>query len=221
MSSGQFTRSMKDGANPSIAVFDFDKTITDRHTFWRFMRYSAGWAKFYLAVLVLAPSIARYFMKQISLMDLRGRAIRYFFEGLSYDSYVSLCKKFVNSHINFWVSADAAGRIQWHRENGHYLVLLSNSPEEYLRIWAHQHGFDMVIGTQLEFKDGVASGGLCGPSCFGKEKVARLVSAFPNLQEYYVYAYGDSPTDRYVLEIASESFYQTFNLTKKYHGYKQ
>lgn len=215
----EYSHSVRNGA--AVAVFDFDKTITDRHTFWRFMRYCAGWRKFYWTFITLVPSMIRYYMKRISLMDLRGKAIHAIFGGLPYETYVSFCRAFVATQINNWISAEAAERIQWHREQGHLLVLLSNSPEEYLQIWARQHGFDMVIGSKLEFKNKIASGYLSGSSCFGKEKAVRLDAAIPDLHRHYVYAYGDSPSDRYVLDLASEAYYRKFNLTRKYNGYRQ
>lgn len=198
-----------------IAVFDFDKTITDRHSFWRFMRYCAGPIKFYGALVVLLPDIVKCILKQISLMQLREKAISHFFEGMDQFTYYAKSKSFVEEKVNKWISADALERIRWHYEHGHYLVLLSNSDEGYLKVWAKQYNFDLVLGSRLELKNGVVTGKLTGEHCYGPEKVNRLRRAICNLEEYYMYAYGDSPSDRYVLQIASKSYYRHFNLKLK------
>ena len=47
-------------------------------------------------------------------------------------------------------------------------------------------------------------------NCHGKEKVRRINEAF-NLADYSsVYAYGDTPGDRYMLAIANYKFYKPF-----------
>jgi phosphatidylglycerophosphatase C len=201
----------------TIAVFDFDKTITDRHSFWRFMKFCSGSLKFYWAIIVLLPQIVALINKRISLMQLREKAIIYFFKGMSKSRYNERCKSFVEEKINQWISTEALEKISWHRNHAHTLVLLSNSDQGYLQIWANQYGFDIVLGSQLEFVNQKATGKLTGEHCYGQEKVKRLRSAVKDLDEYYMYAYGDSNADKYVLQIANKQYFRHFNLKIKNH----
>lgn len=199
-----------------VAVFDFDKTITSKHTFIRFMRYISGNYKFYFSLIYLLPQIIRYKLGHISLMTLREKAIKRIFFGITEDFYKSSSQQFVEVYVNKWLSAEAIYRIVWHKTMGHRLILLSNSPEDYLRIWASQFGFDYVMGSRFEFVNGVATGKILGEHCFGKEKVKRLKDLLKCRDDYYVYGYGDSEGDLDFLNYSDEAYYRLFDLKKIY-----
>lgn len=203
-----------DDTKQIIAVFDFDKTIIAKHTFIRFLRYISGVYKYYYILLSLIPAMVKYKMGFISLMALREKAIKKYFHGLTKESYEQRCKLFIKEYVNKWLLEDAIKRIRWHKSMNHKLVLLSNSPEDYLKVWGEQFDFDYIMGTQFEFYNGKATGKIIGNHCFGKGKVDRLKEALGNLDDYYIYGYGDSDGDLDFLNLSHEAHYKFFNLKK-------
>lgn len=99
-----------------------------------------------------------------------------------------------------------AARVQEHKRRGHRLVLVSASPALYLTVWAARAGFDAVLATELEFRDGRVSGRLATPNCWGAEKVRRLQQWFGSDHPHVLYAYGDSRGDREMLALAGHAW---------------
>jgi HAD superfamily hydrolase (TIGR01490 family) len=196
---------------PILAVFDFDLTMSDRHSFWRFLRFAAGPGRFYSAILPLLPALIRYFRKKITLMQLREVVIRHFLAGLPEEKFLDLARRFAAEKVPRWISAAALRRLRWHQAKGHYTALVSNAAEEYLQPWADQVGFDEVIGSRFEIKGGRVTGNLIGDHCYGKEKVNRLQAARGPLNQYCLYMYGDSEGDRELLALARFPYYRVFH----------
>jgi phosphatidylglycerophosphatase C len=93
-------------------------------------------------------------------------------------------------------------RVDWHRGEGHELVLVSASPELYVTPIGRRLGFDTVLATRLEVgADGRLTGRLLGPNCRGPEKVVRL-REWRGEGMALAYAYGDSAGDREMLDLA-------------------
>lgn len=86
------------------------------------------------------------------------------------------------------------------------LVLVSASPALYLRHWAADAGFDAVLATEIEFRDGGFSGSFTSPNCWGAEKVRRLQHWFASDPPDVLYAYGDSLGDREMLALADHAW---------------
>jgi HAD superfamily hydrolase (TIGR01490 family) len=205
-----------DKCKETIAIFDFDKTITDRHTFIRFFKFISGKSKFYFTAIILLPEIVKCVFGLIDLMSLREKAIKKFFSGLREEEYRQYCQEFVHKHINHWLLEEAIEQILWHKSNNHILILLSNSPEDYLSEWAAQFEFRYVIGSRFESQNGVLTGKILGKHCFGIEKVNRLKSIIGDTKQYFIYGYGDSKSDMDFLNISDKAYYKHFNLNKLY-----
>ena len=73
-----------------------------------------------------------------------------------------------------------------------------------------------VVGTQIEVKDGVLTGRFLTRNCYGEEKVNRLNALYPNRQDYYLIAFGDSRGDKELLAFADESHYRIINHLDKF-----
>jgi phosphoserine phosphatase len=67
-----------------------------------------------------------------------------------------------------------------------------------------------VLGTQVEVIDGKLTGRFLSKNCYGQEKVNRILSLYPNRQEYNLTAYGDSRGDKEMLAFADESHFKPF-----------
>jgi phosphatidylglycerophosphatase C len=100
-----------------------------------------------------------------------------------------------------------ATRLQWHREQGHRLILVSASLTDYLVPFARQAGgFDQVIATRLEVDgEGHLTGRLVGNNVRAEEKAIRL-RAFLGDSDVELWAYGDSAGDRQMLAMADHPY---------------
>ncbi len=102
-------------------------------------------------------------------------------------------------------------RVEWHRRQGHHLVVVSASPEYYVGSAAEQLGFDGAVATRLAVNAaGRLTGGYDGKNCRGAEKLARL-SAYLEAQGLSgpdgalpeMWAYGNSRGDLRLLGAAT------------------
>jgi HAD superfamily hydrolase (TIGR01490 family) len=101
----------------------------------------------------------------------------------------------------------ARERIEWHKQRGDTVVIVSASIDLWLKDWCKAQQVDL-IATTLEVKDGRISGRFLTKNCNGREKVRRIEERF-NLSDFdYTYAYGDRPGDRPMLAIANERYYR-------------
>ncbi|MGC5702619.1 HAD family hydrolase [Pseudomonas sp. NFXW11] len=197
-------------SRPVLAVFDFDGTLTDRHTFWRYMRYIHGPAKFWLGMIPLLPKMAGVLLGVVPLMQARLAFIERYLKGLGLEQEQEHARYFISEHLALWLRPEALRRLQWHQQRGHVTALVSNSPENYLQPWGRLVGFDHVCGTRLASDKRGLNGAIDGRNCVEQEKVARLRACVGDLQHYDIYAYGDSSGDAALLEAATTPFYRNW-----------
>ena len=100
--------------------------------------------------------------------------------------------------------------VEWHRSEGHRLVLLTASLLPCVEPWAEKTGFHTVIATLPEIKSGILTGRFEGNNCKGKEKIHRLDRALPHWRDSISYGYGDSPSDHPLLSLCTHSYYRRF-----------
>lgn len=195
---------------PVVAIFDFDGTLTNRHTFWRFLRLAVGGARFSYVAIRLFPSIAKLAFGRMPLLEAREKLIFQCLKGFPERELSQLGESFAAASIPAWLRPEGMQCLRWHQDQHHKTILVSNSAEYYLRPWGESVGFDEVFGSQFEARSGVLTGHLHGTHCQGEEKVSKIKSALGDLSQYCLYAYGDSSGDEQMLAIANRPNYRTF-----------
>lgn len=94
--------------------------------------------------------------------------------------------------------------LESHQKAGHQTVILSASPQELVQAIAGLLRVDHGIGTQIEQEDGVLTGQIVAPMCYGAEKLDRLHAVMgwtsEDLSMATSYAYADSISDLPLLE---------------------
>ena len=192
-----------------IAFFDFDGTITTDDSLLKFIRFVVGDRRFLLGLVVLSPMLVLYKLKLIPNYKAKQYMLSWFFKGMSKDSFLKVANEYSLVHIDKILRPKAIEKINWHKNQGHKVVVVSASIECWLRPWCEKNGLEL-IATKLEIKDDIVTGKLLSKNCYGVEKVNRIKEIY-NLKDFeYIYSYGDSSGDKQMLELAHEKFYKPF-----------
>ncbi len=193
----------------SLALFDFDGTLTYRDSLADFIRFARGRHRMMVGAAILSPTIIGYKLKLIGNDKAKEKVLSYFFQGFDAEEFSLLGKKYALECIPKILRPSGVERLNWHIEERHEVVIVSASPAAWLKAWTESLGIGL-IGTLLEEKNGKLTGRYNGLNCHGKEKVCRIRQEY-NLNSYdKIYAYGDTPGDHHMLELAHEAFYRHF-----------
>lgn len=184
---------------------DFDETLTRRDTVVPFMRRVAGPLPFALGLARRLPRLlAAIARRDRNAMRAVGTAAA--FTGRDAATVDALGRAHGAAILAGGLRADAVERIRWHVAEGHRVVIVSASYEQYLRVVAEALGAEGVCGTRLEVDGGTCTGRLSGGNCRGREKVARLDAWLAERglarDGVTLWAYGDSAGDRELLAAA-------------------
>jgi HAD superfamily hydrolase (TIGR01490 family) len=95
------------------------------------------------------------------------------------------------------IRPEARRLVDLHRHAGRATFIVSAAPQEVVAPLAHALGMTGGIGTQGEVVDGVYTGELVGPFCYGHGKVTAIteIARWDGLDLAQCYAYSDSHSD--------------------------
>jgi len=192
-----------------IAFFDFDGTITTDDSLLKFIRFVVGDRRFLLGLVVLSPMLVLYKLKLIPNYKAKQYLLSWFFKGMRKVDFLKVANEYSLVHIDKILRPKAIEKINWHKNQGHKVVVVSASIECWLRPWCEKNNLEL-IATKLEIKDDIVTGNLLTKNCYGVEKVNRIKEAYDLEKFDYIYAYGDSSGDKQMLSLAHENFYKPF-----------
>lgn len=193
----------------TLALFDFDGTVTTHDSFRDFLIFVVGMKRFLLRMILASPWLMAYVLRLISNQTAKQKITQAFFSGMSRSEFDQRAQDFVVKKLNSIVRPAALEKIRWHKQQQHRVILVSASFDDYLKFWCAQHQIEL-IATRLEEKDARLTGRFATANCWGPEKVKRIREVV-DLDKYEkIYAYGDSRGDREMLEIATEKGYRVF-----------
>ncbi|HXD77459.1 MAG TPA: HAD family hydrolase [Puia sp.] len=199
-----------------IAFLDFDGTVTTKDTLLEFIKYCKGTTRFYLGFVLNGPWMLAYKIKLISNQRAKERILRHFFRRTPLDRFQQICDAFSRDRLAGLLRPKALGEIARLKEAGVEVVIVSASPENWIRGWTAGIGAEL-LATRLETMPGrentdppLLTGRIQCANCHGEEKVRRIKEAYDLGNYRQVYAYGDSPGDRPMLGLATAAFYKPF-----------
>jgi phosphatidylglycerophosphatase C len=193
-----------------IAAFDFDGTIIKHDSLLVFIWFAVGIRQLTIGIIKALPHLIKYQLKLIPNYTAKEKLFTALFKGMPIADFNKTSLEFLPK-IKQMVNADALNKIKWHQENGHEVIIISASAENWILPWAKTIGVTNVLATQLEVVDGLITGKFLSKNCHGPEKVNRLYTIHPDRKTYELYAYGDSNGDKELLSIADHQFYRKFN----------
>lgn len=194
----------------TIAVFDFDGTLTKKDSFKDFLVYTFGIAKFYHGILKNIFQLTSYACGLITNQQAKERMFKTFFAGWTGECFQRICITYSLEKIDGILRSEAKDRMEWHKAQAHRVVMVSASLVDWLTPWAIKNGFHDVIATEPEIKNGVLTGRFSTPNCHGQEKKRRFLEKYPDRNRYILYVYGDSNGDKELLKMADKPFFRCF-----------
>jgi phosphatidylglycerophosphatase C len=195
----------------TVVVFDFDGTFTKKDTFLMFVKFSVGNFHFFLAFLLFSPLILAMKLNLYPNWKVKESLFSFLYKGVPLSKFNDWGYKF-SSEIEKIQRPKALEALKHHKNRGDKVVIISASIENWIKPWAKNTGFDMVLATKIEqAEDGLLTGKFISKNCYGKEKVNRLLEVFPDRHDYTLITYGDSRGDKELMEISDEGYYKKFN----------
>lgn len=191
----------------TLALFDFDGTITTRETMPDFLRHSISRRRLVIGWILLAPMVAGYKVGLVSGRLIRGILVRFAYAGMPTSVLAVRGRDFARDRLPHVLRTEAMERIAWHQAQGHKVVVVSGGLDVYLRPWCEAQGLDLLCSA-LEVRNGRLTGRYEGGQCVLAEKVRRVREAYDVSAFSEIYAYGDTVEDRDLLALASRKFYR-------------
>jgi putative phosphoserine phosphatase/1-acylglycerol-3-phosphate O-acyltransferase len=106
-------------------------------------------------------------------------------------------------HLMGRIFPEAKALVQTHRERGHTLAIISSATRYQIEPVARYLGIEHVLCTRLEVKDGILTGKVIRPTCYGEGKAAaaRKLAASEGLDLSVSHFYTDAVEDLPLLEL--------------------
>lgn len=187
-----------------VAAFDVDKTLTERDCVVPFLLRLFSWRAAARCLRFGLPMAWAGVQRDRDRM--KALATRAVMTGLERHHVDRMGREFAAEIVATWMRPDTNQRLQWHRQQGHHIVLVSASYGGYLRHLGAHLGCTEVLSCEVAFDDlGRCTGELIDGNCRGAEKERRLKlwMSQQGLDNAAVYAYGDSSGDDQLLAMAT------------------
>ncbi len=194
-----------------IAAFDFDGTLTTRDSLLGFLLFETSPLSLMRSVAKSSFFLLSYALKLIPNDQAKQNLFGNFYRNMSLADFDQRCLRF-SRELAAIERPEALAALKWHVEQGHTVVIISASLENWIRPWAEKQGVQHVLATSAEVIDGRLTGRFLSRNCHGTEKVQRLRRLFPDRDAYELYAYGDSKSgDGPLLADADHPYFRCFS----------
>jgi len=152
------------------ALFDMDHTITWENSGLSFVRYARE--KGMVNRGHLLRSMFKIILYRLSLLN-----IEHWYEknmeilsGISLREMEVFCSSWFEVTLKKAIYKEAYALINDHKQKGHRLAIISNSPIFFVKPMADLLEIEDVICTRVEVRDGTLTGRIIKPLCYGEGK---------------------------------------------------
>lgn len=188
-----------------VAAFDFDGTLTRGGSVVPFLVATTSRRHVLAAACAVAPSLVRGALAGGRAADSgKERLFERVLAGVDPGVVSTIGPDFARRHLEHRLRADVRSRLDWHRQRGDRVLVVSASPEVYVVPAGRLLGVDGVVATRLEVTDGALTGRYEGLNCRGPEKLRRVQQWIDDNggATGKLWAYGNSRGDLRLLESA-------------------
>ena len=191
----------------TIAIFDFDGTLTTKDTLLEFIKFTCGKKAFYIGFFLHSPLLILMKLGIYPNWKAKQKVFSWFFKGMPYTTFAKHGEDFADV-INTMTKDKTLAILRKHQSEGADIYVISASVDEWVRPFCTPLGVKNVIATQIETDSkGILTGRFASSNCYGKEKVRRFLEVEPSRSKYDLYAYGDSRGDKEIIFFADTGFY--------------
>lgn len=184
------------------AIFDYDGTLIAGYSAAAFLRDQVmsgtmsprDLSDHFLAVGRFAAGRTGFSaLMTATAGSLRGRAESWFEE---------IGERVYRKSIAGAVYPEARAIVDAHRKRGHTVAIISSATKYQIRPVAEDLGIEHVLCTELAVRDGVFSGEVVRPTCFGdgKRLAAERLAEKTRIDLFETFFYTDSDDDRPLIE---------------------
>lgn len=202
-----------------VVIYDFCQTIVDFETadeFVNFIHIQENTSRMEkiekvrnflirTRLLYLIEKIIRIFSETYSL---NKRLILLELKGMKKNKIDKYAKDYFEEMLESHTIATVMDSINANKSNGIMVCIVSAAYDPYLKVFCEKYGIDLLVTNEFKYdKKGGFIGRINGRDCVGKEKVQRFkraISESGNGKYDVLYSYGDSKSDKYILDIAKQ-----------------
>ncbi len=198
------------------AFFDFDKTLLDCESSKLLIDCMKKNRRHFFSEKGVSPV---YIIKLVFLNELYKRHIYSdekmalllisFFKGRRLSTYEEIAPRLYRDYIKPHLSPNLMERVQWHRNEGDILVLISAGLRYILDIVKRELGFDRLLCTDLEEgADGILTGRASGMLCINENKkiLCERLAGEEGIDLKSSSAYGNHQSDIPMLNTVGHAF---------------
>lgn len=198
-----------------LALFDIDYTITRKETLMEFYKYIVS--KDIKNIKFLPRALFSGLMYGVKVYDERRvkESFLKFIENIEEKDLAILTKKFYDERLSKILYKDALDMIHKLKTEGYMIILISASPEFYIKEFYAIDDVDFIIGTRFTFENGKFVRKMDGNNCKRDEKVVRLKAYLKenNIEADYEnsYMFSDSLSDLPLLDLVGNPYLINYN----------
>ncbi|GAB5413769.1 MAG: HAD-IB family hydrolase [Congregibacter sp.] len=184
------------------AIFDFDGTIISGYSAITFIREQLRRGDLSVKdFLELAGAMTNFGLGNLGFSGMMAITTQ-FMRGIEESAYIELGEELFTQHISRLVYPESRTLINAHLKKGHTVAIISSATPYQVEPAAMDLGIENVLCTQLEVEDGVFTGQVVSPTCFGQGKVdaAEVLADGVGGDLDQSFFYSDSTDDQLLLE---------------------
>ena len=197
-----------------FAIFDVDYTIINGDSMFLMLFFAISKKPILILYIpIILVKVVLYFLKIIDVKSSKESI----YLPLKYLTEKEL-EEFYNKILLKKINPEVMKRLNYHKEQGCRILLVSASPEVYLQYFKKNSSIDAIIGTKLEIIDGKYTNKINGQNCKGIEKFNRIKEYLNenNLEIDFnnSFGYSDSLTDKPMLSLVKNRYKINKNKTE-------
>lgn len=191
------------GEGPEIAAFfDFDRTLIAGFSAKAFMQEQIRERRIPAkAIASTLASIAKYSAGRTNFSGFMAETTKHL-AGETEADLDAVGEKIFREKLVAAIYPEARALLEAHRAMGHTIAIVSSATKFQIEAAARELGIEYILCTDVEIEDGVLTGRVLSPTCFGKGKrtAAEDFSEDFGLDMHQSFFYTDSEDDLPLLD---------------------